>query len=66
MTEPKQFIFNEHGEKIAVIIAIADYEKILEELEDAEDIRTYRDVKASGEVGIPLEQALAEIHRNRK
>jgi hypothetical protein len=66
MTEPKQFIFNDRGEKIAVIIAIDDYEKILEELEDAEDIRTYREVRASGEIGIPLEEVLAEIHRNRK
>jgi hypothetical protein len=66
MTEPTQFIFNERGEKIAVVIAIDEYEKILEQLEDAEDIRTYREARASGEVGIPLEEALAEIHRNRK
>jgi PHD/YefM family antitoxin component YafN of YafNO toxin-antitoxin module len=66
MTKPTQFMVNERGEKIAVVIAIEEYEKILEELEDAEDIRAYRESKASGEVGIPLEQALAEIRRDRK
>jgi PHD/YefM family antitoxin component YafN of YafNO toxin-antitoxin module len=66
MTEPTQFMVNERGEKIAVVISIEEYDKILEELENLEDIRAYREAKASGEVGIPLEQALAEIRLNRK
>ncbi len=57
---------NERSEKVAVVIGIEEYEKILEELEDLEDIRAYDEARASGETGIPLEQALAEIRRNRK
>jgi hypothetical protein len=66
MTQPTQFLTNEKGEKIAVVISIEEYHKILEELEELEDIRAYDEAKASGEVPIPLEQALNEIERNRK
>ncbi len=66
MSKELQFVVNERGEKVAVVISIEEYEKILEELEDLEDIRAYDEAKASGETGIPLEQALAEIRRNRK
>ncbi len=66
MSKELQFVVNERGEKVAVVISIEEYEKILEELEDLEDIRGYDEAKASGETGIPLEQALAEIRRNRK
>lgn len=66
MKEPTQFLTNEKGEKVAVVISIEEYEKLLEELEELEDIRAYDEAKASGEVPIPLEQALDEIERNRK
>ncbi len=62
----RQFVVNERGEKVAVVISIEEYEKILEELEDLEDIRAYDEAKASGDVAVPLEQALAENRRNRK
>lgn len=66
MKEPTQFLTNEKGEKIAVVIGIEEYEKILEELEDLEDIRACDERKATGEIPIPLEEALADIRRNRK
>jgi PHD/YefM family antitoxin component YafN of YafNO toxin-antitoxin module len=61
----RQFVVNERGEKVAVVISIEEYEKILEELEDLEDIRACNEAKAL-ETPIPLEQALAENRRNRK
>ena len=66
MKEPTQFLTNEKGEKIAVVISIEEYEKILEELEDLEDIRACEEARASGETPIRLEQALTENRRNRK
>jgi PHD/YefM family antitoxin component YafN of YafNO toxin-antitoxin module len=69
MGKERQFVVNERGEKVAVVIGIEEYEKILEELEDFEDlqaVREYEEAKASGETPIPLEQALSEIRRNRK
>jgi len=66
MKEPTQFLTNEKGERIAVVISIEEYEKLLEELEDLEDVRAIEERKASREVPIPLEEALADIRRNRK
>jgi len=66
MKEPTQFLTNKKGEKVAVVIGIEEYEKLLEELEDLEDIRAYDEAIASGETPIPFEQAIAEIKRSRK
>ena len=66
MKKPTQFIVNERGEKIAVIIPMEEYEEILERLEDLIDIQTIEEDQASSEGGIPLEQALDEIKRSRE
>ncbi len=66
MTQPTQFLTNEKGERIAVVISVEDYEKLIEAVEDAEDVRAYDEAKASGEAPIPLEKALAENRLNRK
>jgi hypothetical protein len=65
MTAPKQFLTDEKGEKIAVVISIKEYEEMLEELEDAEALREYHEAKASGEVGVPFDEAMARIDRER-
>ena len=65
MTEPTKFLTNEKGERIAVVISIEEYEKILDELEELADIKTYDEAKASGETPIPFEEALADIRRQR-
>ena len=66
MKEPTQFLTNENGERIAVVISIAEYEKLLEELEDRDDIRAYEVAKASGEKSVPFDEAIARIERSRK
>jgi hypothetical protein len=66
MKEPTQFLTNEKGERIAVVIGIAEYEELLEDLEDLQAVREYDEAKAAGEIPIPFEQAMAEIRRNRK
>jgi PHD/YefM family antitoxin component YafN of YafNO toxin-antitoxin module len=66
MTPPTQFLTNEKGENIAVVISIQEYEELMEELEDLQAVREYDEAKASGETPVPIEQAFAEIRRNRK
>jgi len=66
MKPPTQFLTNEKGERTAVVISIEEYEKLLEDQEDLEDIRACEEARASGETPIPLEQALEENRRNRK
>jgi len=66
MKAPTRFLTNEKGERLAVVIEIEEYKKLLEELEDLHDIRAYDKAKASCENAILLDQALDEIKRNRK
>jgi hypothetical protein len=65
MIEPTKFLTDEKGERIAVVISIEEYKKIVEELEELADIKAYDEAKASGETPIPLEEALADIRRVR-
>ena len=54
-TKP-QFITNTEGEKISVILPLADYQELMEDLEDLATIAERKD-----EVSIPFEAALKEI-----
>ncbi len=63
MKEPTQFLVNEKGEKVAVVIGIKEYEKILEDLEELEDIRAFDEAEASGETPMPFDQAIARTER---
>ncbi len=40
-----QFVTDDHGKKVAVILPIKDYQKMIEELEDIEDVRLYDEAK---------------------
>lgn len=67
MIQPNEkYIIDSAGNKTAVLIDIAEYKKILEELEELESIRAYDDAKASNDESIPLDQALKEIEKNRQ
>ena len=67
MAVPKrQFIIDDSGERKAVILDIADYQKLLEEAEELEAIQAYDAAKAAGEEAIPFDQAVDEIERNGK
>ena len=56
---------NERGAKVAVVIGIEEYEKLLEELEDLEDIRAYDEAMASGETPVPFEEAIERRARKK-
>lgn len=66
MTKPTQFVVNDRGEKIAVVISIEEYEKLLDELDELEAIREFEAAKTSGETPIPFDEATARIERSRK
>ncbi|MBW7857854.1 MAG: hypothetical protein H3C43_06115 [Leptonema sp. (in: Bacteria)] len=66
MTQLKEkFLVDEKGQRVAVLLDISDYERLLDELDELDAIKAYDAAKASGEDSIPLEDALAEIERNR-
>ena len=65
MTEPTQFLTNDKGEKIAVVISIEEYEKLLDDLEELWAIREYDEATAAGETPVPFEEATARIEQKR-
>ena len=58
-----QFITDFSGKKIAVILLIKNYNKIIEELEELEDIKLYDVAKASNEESLPIDEAFELIER---
>jgi PHD/YefM family antitoxin component YafN of YafNO toxin-antitoxin module len=62
----ENYVIDEQGNPIGVVLDIADYRKLLEELEELESIRAYDAAKASGDEAIPFDQAVAEIEQNRR
>lgn len=60
-----QFITDNKGRKVSVILPIRDYNKMIEELEELEDIKAYDEAKSSGEESILFEQAFKEIEAKR-
>jgi hypothetical protein len=64
-TRAERFLVDEEGHKLGVVLDIAEYKEILEDLEELSSIRAYDAAKASDEEAIPFEQALQEIQRPR-
>jgi hypothetical protein len=62
-----QFIKDTDGNKSLVILPVTEFDAIMEELEDAEDVRLYDEAKKNdtGE-RIPLEEAFRRIEATRK
>jgi hypothetical protein len=66
ITWTERFIVDEHGTRIGVLLNIADYRRLLEELEELESIRAYDAAETSGDEVLPFEQALAESEQERQ
>jgi len=60
-----QFITDNTGKKISVVLPLKDFKTILEELEELEDLRLYDAAKKSNEPSIPLEKAFEMIEATR-
>ncbi|HYL47136.1 MAG TPA: hypothetical protein VEU52_08910 [Candidatus Limnocylindrales bacterium] len=57
---------NKKGEKVGVVLDIKLYEKLMEELEELEDIRAYDAAKSSGDTPIPFKEVIKNIQNSRK
>jgi len=62
----ERFLVDEEGRRLGVVLDIAEYKEILEDLEELASIRAYDAAKASDDEAIPFEQALQEIQRSRR
>ena len=61
-----QYITDDKGKKLSVVLPIEEYNTLLEELEELEDIRLYDEAKASDEPSIPIDEAFKMIEVKRK
>ena len=50
----ERYIVDNNGTRVAVILEIEDYHKLLEELEELESIRAYDVAKASEDEAVPF------------
>jgi PHD/YefM family antitoxin component YafN of YafNO toxin-antitoxin module len=66
MSRAVRFLKDRHGEKVAVVIKMKEYERLMKEIEELEDIRAFDAAKASGEKLIPYEKVRSRILRRRK
>lgn len=62
-----QFVTDDNGKKLAVILPMKNYQKMIDDLEDQEDVRLYDEAKKSdtGE-RIPMQEAFKRIEAKRK
>jgi PHD/YefM family antitoxin component YafN of YafNO toxin-antitoxin module len=57
----ERFVVDETGNRVAVLIDIEEYRKVLEALEELESINAYDEAKASDDEMISFNQAILEI-----
>jgi len=61
ITIHEDYIVDEDGKKKAVVVPVAEWEQILDALEELDAIRAYDEAKSHPSEPIPFEQALREI-----
>ena len=62
----EKYVVDENGERVAVVLGIQEFERMLAELEELEAIRSYDTAKAAQDEAIPFEQAVREIEQERR
>lgn len=60
-----QFITDDHGKKLAVVLPIKKYNKMVDELEELEDIKSYDAAKKGKQEFIDAEEAFREVEEKR-
>ena len=61
----EQYLVDEAGNRKAVVLPLAAWQRIKEELEELDDIRAYDEAKAQPSEPIPFEEAMREIREAR-
>lgn len=66
VTVHPQFIIDAEGNKISVILPVKEFEALLEELDEMEDIRLYDEAMKEDGESIPIDEAFKMIEEERK
>ncbi len=65
-TSQTQFVTDETGEHVAVLIGLDRYRQLLDVHDEIDAIRGYDDARASGDEAISFDETAQEIERERK
>lgn len=61
ITVHPEYITDEKQNRKSVILTVAEWESVVEDLEELDDIRSYDNAKAGPQDAVPFEQAVREI-----
>ena len=59
----EQYLVDERGSRNAIVLPLADWQRVLEDLEDLDDIREYDEAKGRPSEPVAFEQAVREIRQ---
>jgi hypothetical protein len=62
----ENFVVDAKGNRVGVFLPIKDYNKLIEEIEDRNDVKAYDKAMSRKQEFIPLDQALKQIESSRK
>jgi hypothetical protein len=65
MKAAHQYITDIKGNKVSVILPVKDYQRLLDALEEKEDVRLYDAVKSKKEQHMPLEEYI-KLRKKKK
>ncbi|RPD41680.1 hypothetical protein EG028_09640 [Chitinophaga barathri] len=60
-----QFITDSSGKKVAVVLPVKAFEKVMEDLEELDDIRLFDRAKRSAAKGVPMKDAFSQVEARR-
>lgn len=66
MAKAQRFVTDQRGGRLAVIVDLKTYNRLLEKAEELEDIRAYDVARSSKEKPVPYDEARARILRRKK
>jgi hypothetical protein len=59
----EEYLVDEEGNRKAVVISIPEWQQIVQQLEELDDILAYDEAKSQPSDAIPFEQAVSEIRQ---
>jgi PHD/YefM family antitoxin component YafN of YafNO toxin-antitoxin module len=62
----KQYVVDENGRRVAVVLPLRQYRKLVEAKEDLEDLRAAEEARAEGGEPIPFEVVEARLRAEGK
>ena len=65
-TGHERFVADEDSKRTAVLLEMDEYAALLQELEELEALKAYDAATSDPDDAIPLDQALAEIEKDRE